>query len=507
MMSANFSTPQRQSIVGIFVMFVYSLQGFVKALWPVLVIWLFKFNEINKLYLLAGTLAIFAIIGAFSYLRYLNFTFYIDEENDEFIITEGILNKTKTTIQLFKIQQVNINQSLIQRLVGVYELVVDTAGSNKKEGSIKAISHALALDLKARLLENESNKTIDFQDTITDSDGISIEKSIDTEVPFIKISFLSLLKIGITSNYVKSFFVLLAFFISLYDHIKQITGRDVLDDQNIEDYIDKSQIATAFLILFIIFFLTVIIINLVRTIFTYFDYKIARQKGSLLLSYGLLNAKSTIIKPEKVQITSITQNYFQKKMNVLGLKIKQATGGEKDGQKQLIEIPGCDQMEKEAILKLLFQKIPEKGVMLKPNYRKLGFSVFLTIGLPLLGFYFVRDLIMEQLPMVDYLVLLFVFFVGIIQFYAFKNNRLYINNDFIVLQSGAWDITNKIILPSKIQAITTSQLFLHKNINIGSLTLHTAGGNISFQLGNFTAIKQYVNLWLFEMETSDSNWM
>lgn len=506
-MGADFSQPQRQSIVGIFVMFIYSLQGYAKALWPILVIWIFKFNEINKIYLAAGTLVVFAIIGAISYLKYLNFTFYIDQENNEFIITEGVLNKTKTTIQLYKIQQVNINQSLIQRFVGVYELVVDTAGSNKKEGNIKAISHALALDLKARLLENEAKKNLDFHNEITVSDEISTEKISYAEIPFIKISFLSLLKIGITSNYVKSFFVLLAFFISLYDHVKQITGRDVLDDQNIEDYVDRNQIVTTFLILFILFFLTVIVINLVRTIFTYFDYKIARQKGSLLLSYGLLNTKSTIIKPEKVQITSVTQNFFQKKMDVLQLKIKQATGGEKEGNKQLIEIPGCSKQEKEKILNLLFQKIPEKGVMLKPNFRKLGFSVFLTIGLPLLGFYFVRDLIMEQLSMIDFLVLLYVVFVGIIQFYTYKNNRLYINNDFIILQSGAWDVTNKIILPSKIQAITTSQLFWHKNINIGSLTLHTAGGNISFQLGNFTAIEQYVNLWLYEMETSDSNWM
>ncbi|AOW10098.1 PH domain-containing protein [Flavobacterium gilvum] len=505
-MSADFNQPQRQSIVGILVMFFYSLQVYAKALWPILVVWIFKFNEINKVYLLLGTLVVFLIIGIVSYLKYLNFTFYIDKENNEFIITEGVFNKTKTAIQLFKIQQVNINQSFIQKLVGVYELAVDTAGSNKNEGNIKAISHDLALDLKARLLENENKMALGFNEDSNVSNAISIEKS-DVEVPFMKISFLSLLKIGITSNYVKSFFVLLAFFISVYDHIKQITGKDVLDDQKIEDYVDGSQITIALLILFIVFFLTVIIINLVKTIFTYFDYKISRQKGSLLMSYGLLNTKSTIIKPEKVQITSVTQNFFQKKMDVLHLKIKQATGGEKENQKQHIEIPGCNKCEKDTILKLLFQKIPEKGVMLKPNFRKLGFSVFLTIGLPLLGFYFVRDFILEQFPTIDYLVLLYVVFAGIIQFFIFKNNRLYINNDFIILQSGAWDITNKIILPNKIQAITTSQLFWHKNINIGSLTLHTAGGDISFQLGNFTAIKQYVNLWLYEMETSDSNWM
>jgi putative membrane protein len=509
-MRADFNQPQRQSIVGIFVMFVYSLKGYVKAFWPLVVISILKFNEFDKLNVLIGilsVLAFFAIMVIISYLRYLNFTFYIDKENEEFIITEGIFNKTKTTIQLYKIQQVNINQSLIQRLVGVYELVVDTAGSNKKEGNIRAISYELALDLKARLLENENKKLLHNDDLISTSDEISIDEIMDSETPFIKISFPSLLKIGISSNYVKTFLLIIFFFISLFDHIKQITGRDVLHDENIENYVDKSQVATAFLILFIVFFLTVIIINLVRTIFTYFDYKIARQRGSLLLSYGLLNTKSTIIKPEKVQITSITQNFFQKKMNVLNLKIKQATGGEKEGSKLAIEIPGCNKLEKDAILKLLFQKIPEKGIVLKPNFRKLGFSIFLTIVLPLLGFYFVRDLIIEQLPVIDYLVLLFVVFIGTVQFLIFKNNRLYINHDFIIVQNGAWDITNKIILPSKIQAITTSQLFWHKNINIGSLTLHTAGGNISFQLGNFTSIKQYVNLWLYEMETSDSNWM
>jgi len=506
-MGADFNKPQRQSILGIFVIFIYSLQSYAKALWPILVIWVFKFDQINKGYLLFGTIAVFAVIGIVSYLKYLNFTFYIDQENNEFIITEGIFNKTKTTIQLYRIQQVNINQSLIQRLVGVFELAVDTAGSTKKEGDISAISHELALDLKARLLDNENRKLQNSNNSFYTSDEISIDKVIDSDTPFIKISFLSLLKIGITSNYVKSFFVLLAFFITLFDHIKQITGRDVLHDENIEDYVDKNQVATAFLIFFIIFFLTVIVINLFKTIFTYFDYKIARQKGSLLISYGLLNTKSTILKPEKVQITSITQNFFQKKLDVLHFKIKQASGGEKEDHKLAIEIPGCDKLEKDSILKLLFQKIPEKGVMLKPNIRKLGFSIFLTIGLPMLVFYFVRDLLIDELPTIDYFVFIFVVFIGLIQFFIFKNNRLYINDAFIILQSGAWDVTNKIIIPSKIQAITTSQLFWHKKNDIGSLTLHTAGGDISFQLGNFTLIKQYVNYWLYEIETSNSNWM
>jgi putative membrane protein len=82
----------------------------------------------------------------------------LDNENEEFIINEGILIKQKTIIQLNRIQQVNINQSLIQRLVGVYELDVDTAGSAKKEGQIKALSHP-RYSFKARLLDNEKKES------------------------------------------------------------------------------------------------------------------------------------------------------------------------------------------------------------------------------------------------------------------------------------------------------------------------------------------------------------
>lgn len=495
-----FKAPQRQSPIGILVLFFDTLQHYLRALWPIVVLWIFKYNDINKVYLLLGTLAIVLVVGLIAYLKYRNFTFYLDAEKEEFIINEGVWSKTRTTIQLHKIQQVNITQSLIQRVIGVYALDVDTAGSNVKEGKIKAISHELALALKSKLLDNEKRIKNDNQAAVT-------EITMNENHPFISISLLSLIKMGITSNYVRSFSLLMLFFFTILDYAEKFMGESIWEKQGIEDYVDTEMLFRSFLILILFLFIILIVINLVRIIIKYFDYKITRQKGSLLLSFGLLNTKSTIIKPEKVQITSVSQNYFQKKMNVLHLKIKQASQSEKEERNAAIEIPGCNLIEKDAILKLLFQKIPQKGIMLKPNFRKLGFAVFLTIGLPLIGYFIFKNNNPEIGREYDYGVLIYVIFVGVIQFFKFKNNRLFIHNDFIIKQSGAWDICDEIIEPSKIQAITTSQLFWHKSLNIGSIILHTAGGNIAFQLGNFTTIKQYVNLWLYELEKSDSNWM
>jgi putative membrane protein len=62
----------------------------------------------------------------------------------------------KTIIQLNRIQQVNINQSLIQRLVGFMSWTSILPVALKKEGQIKATT--LAIVLKARLLDNEKRK-------------------------------------------------------------------------------------------------------------------------------------------------------------------------------------------------------------------------------------------------------------------------------------------------------------------------------------------------------------
>jgi putative membrane protein len=79
---------------------------------------------------------------------------------------------------------------------------------------------------------------------------------------------------------------------------------------------------------------SILIINLIRTVFKYFDYKITKKMGHYFLWF--VKYKSTILKPEKVQIVTV-RNYFQRKMNILEIKIKQATGGEKRNVGRLLK--------------------------------------------------------------------------------------------------------------------------------------------------------------------------
>lgn len=495
----DFSQPQRQSLPGILVMFANSLQKSVRALWPILLIWLVKFDSLNKLVFFGSVAGVFIVIGIISYLQYLFFTFHIDEDNDEFVIQKGVFDKTRITIQLHKIQQVNINQSLIQKLVGVHKLEIDTAGSDKKEASISAISHDLATILKERLINHSQLESTE-----------NVEKVLEEVNPtyFIKIGLPSLIKIGFTSNYIKSFALIFVFFTTILENLQQLNTK-VIDEDKVTNYLDKLPIITSFLLVIGFFVGLILVVNLFRTILKYFDFTIQKSKQAIIFSYGLLSTKNTLLNPNKVQKIKVTQNYFQKKLDVTTIEIHQASSDvEKVKEKDQIEVPGCTENERDTILKFLLGQLPQKGTMYLPNWRKLAVNTFFFLLVPILITLFL-NYCTQFVTWTEWFIYTFIFFVfaGIMLWFSFKNYKLFVSNDFIIKQNGAWDIDTTIIEPYKIQAIETQQFFWQKATNIGSVTLSTAGGTLSFTTGNYSEIKELVNYWLYEGETWEKNWM
>jgi putative membrane protein len=494
----DFSVPQRQSLIGVVVLFVNTLQKSVRALWPFILLVFFKKEAYNAFQVYLGIIGIIIFIGIIAFLRYWFFKFYIDNKLEEFVIENGIFNKTKTTIPFHKIQKVTIDQSLIQRIFSVYKLELDTAGSDKKEASISAISQEMAIELKKHLLENTKS------DSEFNNESLVYEEQSKS---FINIGLTSLIKIGFTANYITSFAYLLLIFSTISENLRQI-GRDDLIDDNISQ-LEHFPIASL-LLGFLLFVITaILVINLVLTVIKYFNFTIKKDKKSFVLTYGLLNIKSTIINPDKVQIIKLTQNFFQKKLNVNTIEIFQASSDMKRvSAKDKTKIPGCNKSEKEQIVKLLIDKFPTHDVTLYPNIRKLLIGLFFFVVLPVsIGLY--ANYLTDRFPLtyIALIATIYTLFMGLILYFSYRNYRLFISDEFIVKQSGAWDIDHEIVKPYKIQAIETQQFFWQKYTDIGSVVFYTAGGRISFSTGNFTKIKEQVNKWLYQVEVSKENWM
>ena len=502
-MDNEFSKPQRESAFGIIVMAAHTIFDVGKALFFLLVYAFVKTGGVynNYVLIIIGIVILLALL--YAYLRYLKFTFYLDKEKQEFVVNKGILNRDQLIIQLDKIQQVNINQNILQKIIGVYGLKIDTAGAKGQEVSIKAIDEASAYNLKAHLLSVKGS-------TIEQTAGI--EETIESviEAPFLKISTWTLFKVGLTSNYGQSLLLVIAAFFYVIQEARHIITIFKIDSNDVESML--MGFATLFSVALVVIFLLIafLLFNLARTFYKYFDLKIVQHQNALMLSAGLIARKNTLLSPNKVQITAYSQNYFQKKLNMLNMSLKQAHFGEsKKGQEMqgnTLEIVGCDSIERDELLRLILDQVPQKGKTFIPDWRFMNLPIFFKLLLPVIIFLIIALNITEIKPYIGFAAAYLL--IGISMIYiSYRRHRLTVSQDYIIKTSGIWDISNEIVCPNKIQAITTSQYPWHKNIDVGHLCLHTAAGDIHFKYGNYTQIKKLVNYWLYQVESSNEDWM
>lgn len=501
----DFAIPQKQSASGIIVLFVNSLQKTVRAIFIPILLIIIKSKDSGNLtaIIVTGSILLVLILAVVTYLRYQKFSFFLDEEKQEFVINEGIFNKSTLSIQLSKIQQVNINQSLLQQIAGVYSLEIDTAGSEKKEANIKAIDHITAIQLKQRLLSGAS-----VREGLSPEFESSAQQDI-ASVPFLNLSIPTLLKVGITTNYVASFVLLGGFILGLIQLFKDYTSAFDIENSRIEQVLDHGFSFLSICVLILMALLLVLATNVIRTLIKYFNFQISRQKNALAISSGLFTRKNVLLKPNKVQLSAYSQNFFQKKFNLLNIKIKQATyetADKEENKKTDIEIPGCDETERDEVLKMIYQQVPPAGIALIPNYRFIFLQIMLWIVIPALISLSIG--LVFRPPFRQYLALIIPYIVVVLTmlYFEFKRHRLYVNEDFIIKRSGIWDVEHEIIEPHKIQAITAKQYFWHKKADVGHLILHTAAGLIHFKYGNYTKIKRMINFWAYKIESSKKDW-
>ena len=124
---------------------------------------------------------------------------------DYFVLKNGIIAKKNTAIAFDRIQNVNFSQNLIHQLINVYQVDLETAGSDKTEISIKALSLSDAKALRQKITSGRS----------IGNEEIVVEET-EKEKPLLTIDVKSLLKVSISENHFQSLLLLIAFLFGFY---------------------------------------------------------------------------------------------------------------------------------------------------------------------------------------------------------------------------------------------------------------------------------------------------
>lgn len=495
----NFSRPNKLEHKALFLVLGTSLWTVIRAIWPILAIILVK-REIKSWY-------IFAVIGVVAIstfaARLINF-FYFSYQvvGSELIIKKGWLSKSTTAVKLDKIHEVNLNQKFIHKLVGLYVVNIDTAGSSKTEIEINGVDFKKALALKD-VLTNKIDKPL--SDTIDDDFKIDFNVK-ESDRTTIKISLISLIKIGLTRNYLQTFGLMIAFSFQIIDQLQDFFYKDdttVYDDifsSTYQEYLSIVGIALFFGLIFI-----VVVFNLVRTLLTYYNYQMNLKDNHITASYGLTDSHLISVPANKIQMFQFQQNYFQKLMNLFEVKIKQVESAEENKKKKGLIIPGANHQELSRLFNVVFSSdLIDLNKGFKPHIRVLLFKTMLLLIPVLISLaimYFTDNLYFSWITLVFFIIAFLLIYRG------YKNEKLVFKDDFIVHKTGIWDITTTYLSVDKIQKVSISQSYFQQKNQIGSVNLHTAAGIITLYYYDFNMLQHLVNQILYKIEINKNSWM
>jgi putative membrane protein len=497
----DFSTFSRQSTKGILVIYIAHLYKFLKVTWILVFLMVKDFTKIttkvDAIYIYAG-IAFFLIFFLIrTYLIFKNFQFKI--ENEHFILKQGILKKTNTAIPFHRIQNINFKQNVVQQIIGVFEVSIETAGSSTTEISIKALSLQKATALKEIISKNTEfgeDEVLEKQQT----------------KPLVRIGVKELFKVSLTENHLQNLLLFFAIVMGLLQQLQQVTdslGKTEVIDGFIEENTNAIS-ASIFLVIILLILLTIVALvsSFVRVFLVHFNLTAYLKEDAFEINQGLFTKKSIILKKKKIQNITISTNPLKRLIGISFITFKQAVSGKLNNKKKdkLIRIVGCKKEQIEIIKASLFEpsEVENNEKKLPENYYKR--RLFMFSFLFLIAIYITVFFVFSHFEIFYSAILV----VPVVVFLILKKvkKRFYkISDDMILVGKGLLETHVTYLEIFKVQNIKMQQTIFQERSKVADLILQTASGKIKIPCIDFQeAIKVY-NHTLYKVETSQTSWM
>lgn len=491
----DLSIPTRQSVKGLALIFIISIRQAIKMFWPMILILVIQ-NDIfkDRLVVIISVLTVLILLVVHSILYYLSFYFYVS--NGEFILKKGYLRKKVLSIPLDRIQSVNTKQNLIQQLLDVVSLEIDTAGTVGRELKIHALENSFATELQSLLRSAKKEKS-----DLTAND--LQEKTEAAEELILKLSPSDLLKIGISQNHLRTSLIIIAFGFQIFQQIEDIFQEKAKEySSELIGFMSNSNWALiTFLLIF--FLLISIFFSLFRTVLKYYDFKLLKKEDTYRVESGLINKRNVIIPHNKVQELNWETGPIKQLFNIYNLVFKQAVSGQSRRQ-QVVDAPGCLTMHLEQLKTDLFgdEQLSTAPKIYSDNYyfRRL----WILFGwLPVI---IAAPFLFSEWRFWGGVVLWLLLSAGY-SFLILKKRYFRINNDQIRVSKGAISHKWEQMKLFKIQSVEFRQTIFQKRRSLASLHLTNASGTITIPYISDQTAKQIYNYLLYHTEISEERWM
>lgn len=450
-----------------------------------------KFDE-GGIYVTLGLVVISIIV---SISKWTTIKFYI--KDNELIYKSGIINSKKLEIPFDKINTIDINKNIIDRIFNVCTLKIDT-------GAVKEVGQEIRIKVK-------KEDAYEIRNFINNSNDEEIYENLEVisnreEQEFFKtISFKEIFLYSISKSKILwafgGIFLIGDFLKKLEERFNLSIASDIVENVEVKRLLSIGLFKSIGLIILVIMgiYILISIIFMIFEIIRLYNFTLIAGKNDIKIKYGLLTVREYSIPRNKIYAIRYKQNLLQQLFKIFQIEVVTVGYGDEKNE-QAILYPVGNKNFMNLILKTVLPTFkfdveinkPSKDVLSRFIIKR---SVILIIFV-IIPLFFIIPKVYLALKLIFFLILIILnIFLG---FLNYKNTSLAINKDLVVVSSGSIEKVTTLIKQEYLQSVEIKENPFQKRKSVCDYKLDI----YSNKLGDVVIIKNISSLLL---NTIDEN--
>ncbi len=298
---------------------------------------------------IVGAAAVVTVVITYAIVQWAMFRYRLFD--DKLGVRHGLIFKKANEIPLSKIQNVRLEQPLYFRPMGLYSLVVETAGSKEDEAVLAAVSYQRAMEIKQHLVSDiqPSVGLTASHSTKSSSPSIANDSLEPQEKTLVDKGVKDLLLFGLYQNNLFWFSIIAGPILSQFDWsdvVQTQVAKNALDWYYLA--IDNNLLNQILLIatLVIGFYLLLSLISMAASVLKYYPYRLSLSGKTLHRTGGIIAKQNDALALRRVQVVRFSQPIVARLLKLWTLSFKQVKGTEVEQKaKKHMLIPSMNRQE------------------------------------------------------------------------------------------------------------------------------------------------------------------
>ena len=465
----QFAEPRRLHPLTMFYKGIVSLPGVLVALY-------FSARGGEFWMLVAVTILTIVLTIPSIILRYLYFTFYVT--HDEVVIDSGVFSKRSRNIPIERIQNVEMRQNFLQRIFGIAQVQLETAGGDNTEGVFEFISiqdaEALRLLIREQQADHEHTpQTVNTGDATETGSAAGAVKHPAGAPPAEEVLY----EMPKRTLWLYGMFRISFWFFAAALTVAQTLGYNPEDIVNSHPEQQLLQLnggeAESLWLVGVMAGLGMLLLawlsGMLFTVNQFYNFRLTRERGKLFKQHGLLAVSKATIPLRKVQSMVLSSSPIMRSFGYAALEVQTAGFGQ-DKRGAEVAVPMVERDRAVGLIEDIMQvEVPQEFEPISRLAIRRAFirmlilwiavaaGLYAWLGLGALWFAF-------ALPLLYKAALL-----------RWEYRGYNISRETAFVRHGFWRRRISVIPLRKIQTMTMIQSFFQRRLGLASIYIDTAG--------------------------------